>query len=97
MDSTHDLQLRSFVPPDPSGDFPIQNLPYGVFRPRAGGPARCGIAIGEWVLDLAVLERHGLLEGVSPAGESVFDRGSLNAFLALGRAAWPRARETVSR
>ena len=94
MDITHDLGLRSFVPVDPAGDFPIQNLPFGVFRPRSGGPARCGVAIGEMVLDLALLERRGLLE-TAPGG--VFDRGALNGYLSLGREAWRRTRLTLSR
>ncbi len=97
MDSTTDPKLRSFVPADPEGNFPIQNLPYGVFRPLAGGTPRIGVAIGEMVLDLAVLERGGFFDRGLLRGTTVFDRGSLNAFMAMGRAAWREARETISR
>ena len=50
---------RSFVPVDEGSHFPIQNLPYGVARPRAGGPPRVVTAIGEHVLDLSVIESAG--------------------------------------
>jgi fumarylacetoacetase len=69
--------------------FPIQNLPYGVFRSAAGQP-HCCVAIGEEVLDLAVLEEARLID--LGAGKPVFDKPSLNAFMALGPAAWRRLR-----
>ncbi|HUY33875.1 MAG TPA: fumarylacetoacetase [Pirellulales bacterium] len=96
MNSSTAPHWRSFVPVAPESHFPIQNLPYGVFRPRAGGAPRAGVAIGELVLDLSVLERAGLLETAVHGGEKIFDRGSLNAFMALPRDAWRRARERIS-
>src|SRR4051812_40292447 len=60
MNPTNDPALRSFVPVAPESHFPIQNLPYGVFR-RGPGPARVGVAIGDAVLDLTLLEQCGLL------------------------------------
>ena len=56
--------------------------------------SRAGVAIGERVLDLAVLEEAGLL-AVAPAGQHVFDRPNLNAFIALGRPAWTKARTRI--
>ena len=53
-------ELRSFIEVAPDSHFPIHNLPFGVFRP-AQGAARVGVAIGEYVLDLAILEERGLL------------------------------------
>ena len=95
--------LRSFIPPSPDSHFPIQNLPYGVFRSR-GGEARVGVAIGEMVLDLTILESEGFFNGPSLAGKRVFNpapggvnQPSLNAFMALGRAAWREARAIISR
>ncbi len=74
-------------------DFPLSNLPYGVFRP-SGGPARCGVAIGDQVLDLAALEEDGLLE----TGNSgpVFAASELNGFMALGPSAWRRVRDCLT-
>ncbi len=99
MNSTTSPNLRSFVPVAPKSHFPIQNLPYGVFRPRAGGGPRVGVAIGESVLDLAVLESHGLLDVAATKGdgEKTFDRGSLNAFMSLGPGAWRPTRDEISR
>jgi len=74
-------------------EFPVQNLPFGVFRPR-GGPPRCGVAIGDCVLDLAVLEEDGLVDAGGP--RPVFAQASLNGFMALGPAAWARVRERLT-
>lgn len=85
--------------PVPVGsDFPLENLPYGIFR-RAGEPARIGVAIGRQVLDLDALQREGLLAGDRDdrkVPEEVFGRGSLNRFLALGRPAWQSVRACIT-
>jgi fumarylacetoacetase len=71
----------------PSGSpFPVQNLPYGVFR-YADEPARVGVALGDQVLDLAPLSAA---EGLD--GGHVFEEPSLNPFMALGRPAWTAVR-----
>ncbi|MFC4807751.1 fumarylacetoacetase [Paenibacillus sp. GCM10023250] len=88
---------RSFVRVDPDSHFPIQNLPYGVFRPRGGGAARVGVAIGSEVLDLDALDRAGCFAHTAASGRGVFAQPSLNRFLALGRPAWRQVRETVAR
>jgi fumarylacetoacetase len=89
--------LRSFVPVPPDSHFPIQNLPYGIFRPKSGGLARVGVAIGERVLDLSVLEDEGHFDGPELRGRRVFNRPALNAFMALGRPAWREARALLTR
>ena len=55
---------QSFIAVAPDSDFPLQNLPYGVFQPQ-GEAARVGVAIGEQVLDLAALEAAGVLQAGS--------------------------------
>lgn len=91
---------RSWVDVPAESDFPIQNLPYGVFRPRrpvANNPApRVGVAIGEHVLDLALLHQAGYFSDSPLAAENVFARAELNTFLALGRPAWTAARARIS-
>ncbi len=89
--------MRSFIPVDADSHFPIQNLPYGVFRPRGGSTPRIGVAIGDKVLDLKVLEATGYFNGPALVGRRVFNQPSLNAFMALGRPAWREARATISR
>jgi fumarylacetoacetase len=96
MSPTNDPSPRSFVPVPPESHFPIQNLPYGIFRRRSGG-RRAGVAIGDAVLDLTLLEERGLLSAPALRGRRVFDTGTLNAFMALGRAAWGEVRATISR
>lgn len=88
-------ELKSFIDVAPDSHFPIQNLPFGVFSTRADPSLRVGVAIGDCVLDLAQLEQSGLL-AVAPAGASVFNRPSLNAFIALGNTAWNAARMRIS-
>ncbi len=96
LDHTHDPQLRSWVEhSDGHPDFPIQNLPLGVFSPLAGAP-RGGIAIGDCILDLRALHDADLLDDEAQAACHLCTGGTLNAFLALG--AGPRAalRDAVS-
>jgi fumarylacetoacetase len=97
MNPTNDPALRSFIPTTPESHFPIQNLPYGVFRRRGGWESSVGVAIGDAVLDLTLLEERGLLDGAALRGRRVFDQGKLNPFLALGRFAWSEVRARVSR
>jgi fumarylacetoacetase len=91
----NDPALRSFVVVAPDSHFPIQNLPFGIFSTRADPAPRAGVAIGDWILDLAALEEAGLLN-LAPVDARVFHRDSLNAFMALGRDKWAEARRAVS-
>jgi fumarylacetoacetase len=89
----NDPKLRSFIEIDATSDFPIQNLPYGVFSSKDGLAPRVGVAIGDYVLDLWELEQDGRLD----VGElGVFAGPALNAFMALGRKVWSRTRERIS-
>lgn len=78
--------LRSFIPVDPDAPFPIQNLPYGVFS-TPDTPARIGVAIGDQILDLSVLEAANLLPT-----RRTFYHDSLNRFMAAGKATWDSVR-----
>src|SRR5215475_13145814 len=92
MPHPNDPKLRSFIPVDLVSDFPIQNLPYGVFSARGLAP-RVGVAIGDYVLDLWELEQDGRFA----FGEiGVFSQGSLNAFMALGPKMWSKTRARIS-
>ncbi len=94
--ATTRADLRSWVDVPEDSDFPIQNLPYGVFRPDLHEAPRVGVAIGEHVLDLLVLEEARLFDGPHLAGRPVFGERSLNAFMARGRDAWTEARVKIS-
>ncbi len=82
--------LRSFVPVKPESHFPIQNLPYGVCR--YDGQRRIAVAIGEFILDLTVLEGLGMLAVPSLGEQRLFQTGTLNAFMAAGRPVWTAVR-----
>ncbi len=102
MNETYDANdpaLRSWVESANAtdSDFPIQNLPFGVFS-RNHGPVdvrRVGVAIGDFVLDIT--EVWPELEEDDPfLGPELFDEESLNLFLSAGRDAWTYVRNTIS-
>ena len=92
MPHPNDPKLRSFIPVDPASDFPIQNLPYGVFSARGLAP-RVGVAIGDYVLDLWELAQACRIDVVEPG---VFAASTLNAFMALGPVVWSKTRARIS-
>jgi len=92
MSHPNDPKLKSFIDVAPDSDFPIQNLPYGVFSTPTSSQRRVGVAIGNCVLDLAALDSEGLLK----AGDGVFAQGGLNAFMALGPKTWTATRARIS-
>jgi fumarylacetoacetase len=91
MLAENDPALRSFVDVAPESHFPIQNLPFGIFRCAATGP-RVGVAIGEMVLDLVELADAGLLD---PAISWTHQR-TLNLLMASGAVIWRAVRAKVS-
>ncbi|MDQ5848403.1 MAG: fumarylacetoacetase [Pseudomonadota bacterium] len=86
MDSTHDPNLKSWVESanEPGSDFPIQNLPFGIFkRGQAKEAPRGGVAIGDQILDLAALDiKTGL---------------TLNGLAAMGHPTWKKLRKQISK
>ncbi|MBD2720951.1 fumarylacetoacetase [Hymenobacter armeniacus] len=90
--------LRSWIDIAPGSDFPIQNLPFGVFETEERG-TRLAVAIGRYVLDLYAASQYGFFEDLTELGDAqpkVFRRRSLNGFLKLGRPAWRAVRQRVS-
>ena len=82
IDATHDPKRRSWVASaEGHAEFPIQNLPLGVFSP-AGDARRIGVAIGDQILDLVAVADAGLLKGEA-AKDAVY-ASTLNGLLALG-------------
>jgi fumarylacetoacetase len=103
-DATHDPGLRSWVASAnrPGHDFPVQNLPFGVFRRGADEGARgavernrIGVAIGDAVLDLAGCAETGLLDGL-PAAAAVCQAEVLNPLMGLAPAVRRRLRAMIS-
>lgn len=89
LDETHDSSAQSWVESAnvAEADFPLQNLPFGVFRSRGSGAARVGVAIGDSIIDVGGLRSEGLLadHGLA-AADTAFRSDSLNHLMALGSA-----------
>jgi fumarylacetoacetase len=97
---THDPALASWVDAAnaPGADFPVQNLPFAVFRRRGSNEAfRGGVAIGDQVLDLAAAHRADAFSGEAAGAAASCNAPSLNAFMALGPRAWSSLRLGLSR
>jgi fumarylacetoacetase len=84
IDETHDPRRGSWVASaNGHAEFPIQNLPFGVFSP-AGGAARGGVAIGDMIFDLAAAVESGLFAGDAGKGAEAAAGPALNPLMALG-------------
>jgi fumarylacetoacetase len=96
IDETHSSTRRSWVASaNGHPDFPIQNLPLGIFEP-AGGAARGGVAIGDQIFDLAAALEHGLFQGPAAKAAEAAAGATLNPLFALGREARVALRQRVS-
>ena len=99
LDATHDPSLRSWVSSAnaPGADFPIQNLPFGVFR-RLGSGVRpsVGVAIGDQIVDLAAVVGRGLVSGDALLPCQACEADALNELMALGAVAARALRRALS-
>ena len=96
MDKTHDSNLKSWIEVDEKSDFPIQNIPFGIYSPKGGGDLHVATAIGNYVLDLAYLDEAGYFQNTEVEGTEIFHEPTLNAFMSLGRKAWKDTRNVIS-
>lgn len=84
---------QSWVAVPATSDFPIQNLPYGIFDDGKG--VRAGIAIGEYIADLAALAAHKAFEGID-FNTDAFSQSTLNDFIANGKPVWTAVRARLT-
>lgn len=99
LNQTHDRLLRSWIDSanDPDCDFPIQNLPLGVFRRHGSSdPPRIGVAIGQSIFDAADAVQANLLAGISPETACALCAPSLNQFMSQGRESCSTVRQAIS-
>lgn len=94
MNNANNPELTSWVNVPDHSDFPIQNLPFGIFS-TAGTSPRAGVAIGEHILDIHFLSEKGYLDQLNLPGH-LFDQPTLNAFIGLGRKRAGAVRERLS-
>jgi len=100
LNETHNHALQSWLASANSAgcDFPIQNLPFAVFRRKGSSEAfRGGVAIGDQIVDLAALAKSGLLKGEAATAAQAGAQDKLNALMALGSTAWSALRLALSR
>ncbi|QHE88708.1 fumarylacetoacetase [Hydrogenophaga sp. BPS33] len=98
LNHTHDANTRSWLESAnaPGTDFPIQNLPFGVFRRRGSNEAfRGGVAIGDQVIDLAAVARGNAVSGTAAQAANACASDALNDLLAMGPAAWRALRHAL--
>jgi fumarylacetoacetase len=87
------VALRSFLEIAPDSHFPVQNLPYGIFRRDPRQTARIGVAIGSYILDLYQLSADGFFHEIPFKDKTALRQATLNAFLAEGPAVWQALRD----
>ena len=77
----------------PDSDFPIQNLPYGIFSTQTNPSPRVGTRLGDFVVDLSMLDEEGRFD----KKYGFFDDATLNRFMAAGRDVWREIRQRLIR
>jgi fumarylacetoacetase len=100
LNETHQMELRSWVASANAAgcDFPIQNLPFGVFRRKGTTEAyRGGVAIGDAIVDLAAAHAARAFAGEAARAASVSAGPTLNRFMDMGPSAWSALRLALSR
>ena len=99
LNETHDPALRSWVDSAnaPDADFPIQNLPFGVYTDPRTGAARVGIAIGDMILDVTAARKAGVIGGRADDAAGACAGDTLNHLMAMGGRHWSALRAAVSR
>mgnify|MGYP001120797844 FL=1 len=95
MIEANNPDLKSWVDVPANSDFPIQNLPFGIFSINNASP-RAGVAIGNFVLDLSVLSELGFFDKLELADNTVFHKLTLNDFIELGKPVWTAVRNRIS-
>ncbi|PWJ39203.1 fumarylacetoacetase [Sediminitomix flava] len=94
MKTTTQKLQDSWVHVPENSDFPIQNLPYGIFQTEKRG-ASVGVAIGEQILVLEEVARLGFFDDLN-IDTSVFSSSSLNNFISLGKKNWTAVRQKLT-
>jgi len=85
--------MKSFFDIEQDSHFSIHNLPYGIFKTNDNPQLRVGVAIGDKVLDLSVVEDIGSFDSI--ISKKVFSCGSLNPFISMGKSVWSKVRSQI--
>ncbi|REE01250.1 fumarylacetoacetase [Marinoscillum furvescens] len=94
MIKANNPELSSWIEVPAGSDFPIQNLPFGIFKTKSISP-RAATAIGDFVVDLHSLHEYGFFAGIA-LPKDVFAHATLNYFISLGKETTGAVRERLS-
>ncbi len=94
MIPANNIALKSWLPYSEDSDFPVQNIPFGIFQTSDKSPRLC-TRIGDTVIDLLELAEAGLFRHLSVEIE-VFEEPFLNKFMALGKKSTNAVRNQLS-
>ncbi len=99
LNETHDPALASWVDSanQPDCDYPVQNLPFGIYGDPKTGRGKVGVAIGDRIFDVAAANARGLLGGTADPAGMACDADTLNPLLVLGGHHWSALRAGLSR
>ncbi len=87
-------ELKSWINVEPDSDFPIQNIPFGVFLTNEN-VITIGTRIGDYAIDLSALQQLGYFKGID-LHEDIFLQDTLNEFITQGKAVWRLVRNRIS-
>ena len=98
LNETHDAALTSWVDSanEPGADFPVQNLPFGVYTDPQTGKGKIGIAIGDMILDVTAARAEGVIGGAADDAAGACAGETLNGLMAMGGRHWSALRAAAS-
>ena len=96
MIKANDPLIKTWLQVKEGSDFPIQNIPFGIFKPFNRINPRAGTRIGDHVIDLAAIAEKGYFKDIGIGTNEVFNKPFLNDFIALGKPVWQAVRDKIS-
>ncbi len=96
MIKANDPSIQSWLVVEEKSDFPIQNIPFGIFKPNNRTNPQAGTRIGNFVIDLAAIAEKGYFKEEGVEHKNVFYQVTLNDFIALGKPIWQGVRNKIS-
>jgi fumarylacetoacetase len=96
MIKANNPSIKTWLQVNEGSDFPIQNIPFGIFKPHNRTNPRAGTRVGDFVIDLSKIAEKGYFKDEGIETRDVFYNDTLNDFIALGRPVWKAVRNKIS-
>jgi len=94
MIKANDSNRKSWIEVSKDSDFPIQNIPFGVFK-KSDNNICVGTRIGDWAIDLKALHKLNYFDKIA-LEPGIFDKETLNDFLKLSKPVWRAVRDRIA-